>query len=67
MFLNMFSTKLSTTKCIVYQCFTNFITKVVKSGAKMVNFRPSTALAKFSCICIVELAELNAQKNIPLC
>ena len=57
MFLNMFSTKLSTTKCIVYQCFMQFITKVVKSGAKMHDFRTSAALAKFSCICTVELAE----------
>ena len=40
MFLNIFSTKFSTTKCVVYQYFTNFITKVVKSGAKMVNFLP---------------------------
>ena len=60
MFLNIFSTKFSTAKSVVYQYFTNFITKVVKSGAKMVNFRPSTALAKFSCICTVELAELDA-------
>ena len=60
MFLNIFSTKFSTTKYAVYQCFIDFITKVVKSGAKMVNFRPSTALAKFSCICTVELAELEA-------
>ena len=60
MFLNMFSTKLSTAKCVVYQCFTYFIIKVVKSGAKIDNFRPSAAPAKFSCICTVELAELNA-------
>ena len=57
MFLNIFSTKFSTAKYVVYQYFTNFITKVVKSGAKMVNLRPSAALAKFSCICTVELAE----------
>ena len=57
MFLNIFSTKFSTTKCVVYQYFTNFITKVVKSGAKIDNFRPSTAFAKFSCICTAELAE----------
>ena len=57
MFLNIFSTKFSTTKYVVYQYFMNFITKVVKSGAKMVNFRLSAALAKFSCICTVELAE----------
>ena len=60
MFLNIFSTKFSTTKCVVYQYFINFITKVVKSGAKMVNFRPSAALAKFTCICTVELAEYVA-------
>jgi hypothetical protein len=60
MFLNIFSTKFSTTKYVVYQYFTNFITKVVKSGAKMVNFRPSTALAIFSCIYTVELAEFEA-------
>ena len=47
MFLNLFSTKLSTTKCIVYQCFMHFITKVVKSGAKMVNFCLPAALAGF--------------------
>lgn len=65
MFLNIFSTKLSTAKCVVYQYFTNFITKVVKSGAKMVNFCPSAALAKFTGICTVELADLNAQKTSP--
>ena len=57
MFLNIFSTKLSTTKCVIYLRFTYFITKVVKSGAEMVNFRPSAAPAKFTCICTVELAE----------
>lgn len=57
MFLNIFSTKFSTTKYVVYQYFTNFITKVVKSGAKMVNFRPSAALAKLTGICTVELVE----------
>ena len=60
MFLNIFSTKFSTTKCVVYQYFTYFITKVVKSGAKIDNFRPSAAPAKFSCICTVELAEFEA-------
>ena len=60
MFLNIFSTKFSTTKCVVYQYFTNVITKVVKSGAKIGEFRPSAAPAKFSCICTVELAELEA-------
>jgi hypothetical protein len=60
MFLNIFSTKFSTTKCVVYQYFINFITKVVKSGAKMHDFRPSAAPAKFSCICTVELAEFEA-------
>ena len=49
----------------MYQYFTNFITKVVKSGAKMVDFRPFAALAKFTGICTVELADLNAQKTSP--
>ena len=48
MFLNIFSTKLSTTKCVIYQRFTYFITKVVKSGVKMLDFRLSATLAKFS-------------------
>ena len=60
MFLNIFSTKFSTAKYAVYQYFIDFITKVVKSGAKIDEFRPSAALAKFSCICTVELAELEA-------
>jgi hypothetical protein len=50
------------------RCVSVFYKLYYKSGekwGKIDNFRPSAAPAKFSCICTVELAELNAQKTSP--